>query len=119
ARKGRERRMIIGIVADDLTGAADSVAPFARRGLQASVCFSIGHKPGFCLAEGDALAFTTNTRDAPAQPQGYITTVVRRAARRLKACAPILYYKKIDSTLRGHLRLELDAMRRELPDRLA
>ena len=38
--------MKIGIIADDLTGAADAVAPFAKRGYRAEVrFFQRGMKP--------------------------------------------------------------------------
>ena len=42
----------------------------------------------------------------------------RRATRALAACQPNVIFKKIDSALRGHLRVELDAMRTVLPERL-
>jgi uncharacterized protein YgbK (DUF1537 family) len=48
-----------------------------------------------------------------------IRRLTRAATRRLRAFDPIVTFKKIDSTLRGHLRIELDAVRSELPTRLA
>ncbi len=112
--------MQIGIVADDLTGAADALAPFARRGFRAGVGFERkSSMVRFPLAEGDALAYDTATRDiARAQPDA-IQNTVRRAARRLAELQARVLFKKIDSTLRGHLRLELDAMRAECADRIA
>ena len=110
----------IGIVADDLTGAADSLAPFARRGFVAGVGFE--RKTGmarFPLSQGDALAYDTATRDMGREQAAAIGLTTRRAARRLTELQARVWFKKIDSTLRGHLRLELDAMRSECPDRLA
>src|SRR5579862_1721130 len=112
--------LLIGIVADDLTGAADCVAPFARSGLQAGVGWELSHGlPRFRMGEGDALACDTETRDLPRQPESRITVSVRRAVRRVSELGAQVIYKKIDSTLRGHLRLELDAIRHDIPGRLA
>jgi uncharacterized protein YgbK (DUF1537 family) len=112
--------MIIGIVADDLTGAADAVAPFARIGWQGGVGYEIKHSyPRFRMETGDAVAYDTETRDLPADQPQIIYDAVRRAARRLTELGPAFIYKKVDSTLRGHLNLELRAMRQELPGRLA
>lgn len=112
--------MEIGIIADDLTGAADAVAAFAQRGYRANVGFKA--RPSgelFPLMEGDALAYDTNTRDMPSDQEHALEQIVRQAARQLAELQPRLIFKKIDSTLRGHLRLELEAVRQEFPNRLA
>ena len=107
--------MKIGIIADDLTGAADSVAPFAKRGYRAEVrFFQRGMKSPGAM---DALALDTGSRDSPMKDTLRDLTF-RRAARVLAACGPDIIFKKVDSTLRGHLRVELDAMRHVLPERL-
>jgi len=108
--------MFIGIVADDLTGAADSVAPFAQEGYAAGVCLW-----GKEVAElrWDALAMSTGLRDMHHEKPTLVASIARKITRRMIARAPQIYYKKIDSTLRGHLRTELDGMLRELPGRIA
>ncbi|MCW3052041.1 MAG: inner rane protein [Chthonomonadales bacterium] len=111
--------MFIGIVADDLTGAADSVAPFAQRGYAAGVGLSVASGVQGTDREWDALALNTELRDQESLKPTLIVSIARRATRRLIQRAPQLYFKKIDSTLRGHLRPELDGMLRELPGRLA
>jgi D-threonate/D-erythronate kinase len=112
--------MEIGIVADDLTGAADSLAPFARRGYHAGVGFELKHSvERFLLDKGDVLAYDTGTREIGREQRNGVQTTVRRAARRLAGLGPRVVFKKIDSTLRGHLRAELDAMRAEFGGRLA
>ena len=112
--------MEIGIIADDLTGAADATAFFADRGYRANVGFKIKHhQEPFPLAEGDALAYDTATRDMAAEQAEAIHLTTRQAARRLAELEPRLIFKKIDSTLRGHLRLELEAVRQVFPYRLA
>ncbi len=114
-----ELKMIIGVVADDITGAADAVAPFAGRGLVADVLWDAHGKLRSDLQPADARAWSTETRDVPSANSSAIYQVMRDATRRVKEFSPRIYYKKIDSTLRGHLRCELDAMRTEVPHRLA
>ena len=111
--------MMIGILADDLTGAADSVAPFAMLGLDADVQPVHTGKLPSDLATSDARAWTTGTRDMAAARHATIRRIVRAATRRLQRFSPLVNFKKIDSTLRGHLRIELDAMRTELSARIA
>lgn len=111
--------MIVGIVADDLTGAADSAAPFAGRGLSADVRWVTSGSPITEDETVDVRAWDTRTREMPAETGDTIRTLTAEATRRLKRHKPRIYFKKIDSTLRGHLRLELDAMRAELPGRIA
>ncbi len=111
--------MIIGITADDLTGAADSVAPFAARGLRADVQWVSGGKFPRDLDAADARSWCAGTRDMPVDREFAIRRITRAVTRRLQRFAPLILYKKIDSTLRGHLRMELDAMRTELSGRLA
>ena len=112
--------MEVAIIADDLTGAADAAAPFAQRGYEARVGFK-GASPqeAFPLAEGDVLAYDTATRDIPDSQAETIQATVRQAARCLAQLQPRIVFKKIDSTLRGHLRLELEAVRAEFSNRLA
>ena len=111
--------MFIGIVADDLTGAADSVAPFAQRGYAAGVGLSVASGTKGADRKWDALALNTELRDQERLKPTLIASIARRATRRLIQRVPHLFFKKIDSTLRGHLRPELDGMLRELPGRLA
>jgi uncharacterized protein YgbK (DUF1537 family) len=113
--------MFIGIVADDLTGAADSVAPFAQQGCSAGVGLAVAETTAReCLnAPWDALALNTELRDRNDLKPTLIASIARRATRRLIERSPQIYFKKIDSTLRGHLQPELDGMLRELPGRMA
>jgi uncharacterized protein YgbK (DUF1537 family) len=134
--------MIIGIIADDLTGAADSAAPFAALGMTAHVTWPNGNGNAACRpvardnddrhtrgpqSDGspavvlacDARAWTTETRDLPADRAEEIRKLVREMTFKLAASAPEIAFKKIDSTLRGWLALEVEAMRSELPARVA
>jgi len=90
------------ILADDLTGAADCAARCHQAGLPGTISLEPPTPP---LPQG-ALAFTSDSRhlgpEAAAQR-------VRQAVAGLRDL-PAHWYKKIDSTLRGHLGPELDAL---------
>ena len=124
----------MGLVADDLTGALDAAAPFAARGLR--VCVHRGADSLPRPAEppapvdsdlpeagafapptsGAVLAVSTSSRHlAPAAARA----AVEEAARRLRAWAPRLVFKKIDSTLRGPVPDEVAAAMRAFERRAA
>jgi uncharacterized protein YgbK (DUF1537 family) len=90
----------IGIIADDLTSAADAGAPFARTGHSVAVGFG----PAALQANVDALALDLDSR------RGSIcraVTLVEQAAAFLGP-SPILYLT-MDSTLRGHIGAQVAA----------
>ncbi len=90
------------ILADDLTGAADTASRCRAAGLPATIFLAPPHPP---LPVG-VVAFTSDSRHLPPE----------EAARRVQEVAtPLtgqtaLWYKKIDSTLRGNIGSELDAL---------
>lgn len=92
----------LNILADDLTGAADSAARCRWAGLPATIFLKIPESP---LPAG-VRAFTSDSRHLPAA----------EAAQRVRMMAAPLqaldahWYKKIDSTLRGHIGSELDVL---------
>lgn len=90
------------ILADDLTGAADSAARCRRFGLPATIFVDI---PNLALPPG-ALAFTSDSRHLTAEAAAKQT---RKTAASLPA-PDGLWYKKIDSTLRGNIGSEVDAL---------
>src|SRR5438132_1607506 len=102
-----ERRCgaVIALIADDLTGASDAGVQFARRGLATHVVFDVPE--GACTADVEALAVDTETR-AVSPAEAYRR--VRDVADRLCAMQPDHVYKKVDSTLRGNLGAEIDAV---------
>jgi uncharacterized protein YgbK (DUF1537 family) len=93
----------LAIVADDLTGAADTSACFADAGY--STVISLG---GASPPVADVLALTTESRDLPASDAarvvGDAVSVLRGDS---GGDSPAWIYKKIDSALRGHPRDEL------------
>lgn len=90
------------IVADDLTGACDAAAPFARRGLSTSVALH----PDLPTDESKVIALNTDTRDTTPDE---IRRQIERAAERAVRLRPSALFKKIDSTLRGQAGVEIAA----------
>lgn len=96
------------IIADDLTGALDSASGFAARGLAVRVALDLD---GLAAALADpGLAVITH-------PTGTRELSQAEAAQVLQALGPVLQgfdgilFKKIDSRLKGHIALELQALR--------
>lgn len=97
---------IIGIIADDLTGAMDSAGAMATHGLSAEVFLDSGHELG--SATTDVICINTQSRLMP-EPQAINT--VTSATQHLMSSGCSRFYKKIDSTLRGNVGVELTAMK--------
>jgi len=91
---------VIGLLADDLTGACDSAAPFLGEG---HVLVSIW--PAFAPDSSAAcLAISTETRDGTPEEA---RTRSRQAVHLLLTAGANRIFRKVDSRLRGHLREEL------------
>ena len=90
------------ILADDLTGAADTASRCRAAGLTATIFLTAPRPP---LPAG-VVAFTSDSRHLPPQ------AAARRVAEVATPLAGVdaLWYKKIDSTLRGNIGAELDAL---------
>lgn len=103
---------MLAIVADDLTGAADTSACFADAGWRTVVPFTT-MAPG----DVDVLALSTESRDLA---DFEAAEAVYRAILTMAANAPPRWlYKKVDSALRGHPRDELLAAMNALGTRRA
>ena len=100
--------MMIGIQADDLTGACDTGAPFAARGLETLVVVDDGDGPRPLPDAGAAvLVIDTESRERPVDEA---RARARRAGGTLRAGPRRILYKKLDSTLRGRVAAEVDGM---------
>lgn len=93
------------IVADDLTGALDTAAPFAARGLRTEVVLKAA-----AVAQGLALSpdvLSINLASRERSPE-----VAFQAMQQVIELLPphIRLFKKIDSRLKGHVSSELDAI---------
>lgn len=103
------------IIADDLSGALDTAAPFAARGADARVVISLkalattleswqGQWPAI-------IAVNTESRHLPSEEAALR---VIEAVRLLTRVAPQQWFKKVDSTLRGQVVAECKALREAL-----
>ncbi len=90
----------VGILADDLTSAADGAGPFVECGLTAVV-----HRGRAIDQNADVLAIDMATRS---MHEADAAAAAKRATVDTKH-ADILY-KTVDSTLRGHVRAEVEAV---------
>jgi len=104
----------IAILADDLTGACDTGVQMARYGFAATVLLDAGKRPG---TSSVVVAVDTDSRSLSAE-EAY--------GRVAEACSLFLsekfdiIYKKIDSTMRGNIGAELEAVYRHVrPDFIA
>lgn len=103
----------VAIVADDLTGALDAAAPFARRGASTRVVIALERLAETLAAWGadvpEVVAVNTESRHLPA---AQAAARVDAAIAGLGVLAPRLWFKKVDSTLRGPVVAECLAARR-------
>ncbi|CCN03790.1 conserved hypothetical protein [Bordetella bronchiseptica Bbr77] len=100
----------IGIVADDLTGSGDTAVQFVRAGwaTQLSVGGAEQALADPAVRQAEVLAVTTHSRPLAAADAA---AVVRGEVERLRAAGVQRLYKKVDSTLRGAFKAEIDAAR--------
>ncbi|HTR42563.1 MAG TPA: four-carbon acid sugar kinase family protein [Pseudomonadales bacterium] len=97
---------MIGVIADDLTGAAEIGAVGLRHGLHAEIIRS-GEPNGHT----DIVCFDTDSRScSPNDAAKRVAT----AAQILRAAGAQWIYKKVDSVLRGHVTIEIEAAMQQL-----
>src|SRR5215469_6142066 len=97
---------MIGVIADDLTGAAEIGAVGLRHGLRAEIV-RIGRPSG----RADVVCMDTDSRSCPAEEAGKRAAA---AARELRAAGARWIYKKVDSVLRGQVTAEIEAVMKQL-----
>lgn len=87
--------MSLRILADDLTGALDAAAPFASENRPVRLLL------GESGTGADKLAFSTESRD---MSEAQAMAAISAAFARLRPTAPpsTMWFKKVDSVLRGH-----------------
>jgi D-threonate/D-erythronate kinase len=89
----------VGIIADDLTSAADGAGPFVSCGLRAVISRKTLPMTESNVAVVDSGSRSLNAAAAAAK--------VSELTRQLATCS--ILYKTVDSTLRGHVTAELEA----------
>ena len=90
-------RLKIAIIADDLTGAMDAAAPFAKRGAHTRVMFTENPTSDELLNAPEILARSTDSRHLDP------VRAIQRVHQALSDLEDRLPFKKIDSTLRGNI----------------
>ncbi len=100
----------IAIIADDLTGAVDAGAPFARAGLL-TLLATLSSGLAAELLECDVLAISTESRHESEEKAAAKTRLAAMQIQQEGRDKEVRWlYKKIDSTLRGHPHRELAAV---------
>ncbi len=97
---------MIGVIADDLTGAAELGAVGLRHGLSAEILRS--GKPG---GAADLVCMDTDSRSC--EPEDAAKRAAA-AAKTLRAAGATWIYKKVDSVLRGNVTSEVEAVMKQL-----
>ncbi|CAM4152801.1 D-threonate kinase [Bordetella tumbae] len=107
--------LFIAIVADDLTGSGDTAVQFVRAGwpTQLSVGRAEQALADPAASQAEVVAVTTHSRALPAEQAA---AVVREDVAALRAAGVKRLYKKVDSTLRGAFKAEIDAARQAWRD---
>ncbi|PLX88678.1 MAG: hypothetical protein C0619_12175 [Desulfuromonas sp.] len=98
--------LIAVIVADDLTGAMDAAAPFAKRGLRVCVLPTPDTLEAALLHSPEVLSISTTSRHATPE---CAAAIIGQLFELLAPLRPRILFKKIDSTLRGNLIVETAA----------
>lgn len=96
----------LAIFADDLTGAADSGAPFARLGFSTVVALDIADTAAGPADDVDVLVVNTDSRYRRTSEAAASVTAGGQA---VKSLGFSLVYKKIDSLFRGNVGAEIAA----------
>jgi uncharacterized protein YgbK (DUF1537 family) len=96
--------MKLAIIADDLTGANDSGVQLARHGLKTTVLFDMDETS---VKNYEAVVFDTDSRSIDRQ-EAY--EKVKKVATFLKDAGFKNIFKKLDSTMRGNIGAEIDAV---------
>ena len=94
------------IIADDLTGANDTAFQFFKTGCKTKII--IDFNKDFSSDDADVWAVTTESRNVDKQIA--LDRLIKVTDKVIEHIKPEKFYKKIDSTLRGHVGLEVIAL---------
>lgn len=98
---------IVGIIADDLTGANDTALQFHLKGANTQILLSDEIEP-LNIKNTQTWAISTESRNV--EPETAYEKVLKAAKMLQEKLNPDYFYKKIDSTVRGHIAIETLAM---------
>lgn len=108
-----KRRLLIGCVADDFTGATDVAGIFAKSGMKTTVLIDVPSEDTAVDADAIVVALKTRTID-PLEAVSQSLDALRWLQRRGAAKFFFKYCSTFDSTARGNIGPVLDAMLNEL-----
>ena len=94
---------VVGIIADDLTGANDSALQFHIKGAKTQILLNDEIEPSD-TANTQTWAISTESRNVT--PHDAYEQVKHTTKRFLEALKPDYFFKKIDSTVRGNIAVE-------------
>jgi len=100
----------LGVIADDITGANDAGVQFMKRGLETIVLLEAASLLPKTVKEGNVIVVDTESRFSPPD---IAYQRVRDVVKILNEASVRVVYKKIDSTLRGNIGSELEAIMEE------
>lgn len=106
----------LGVIADDITGANDVGVQFMKRGLETIVLLEAASLLPTTIKEADVIVVDTESRFSPPD---IAYQRVRDVVKTLNEASVRVVYKKIDSTLRGNIGPELEAIMEEAGSRLS
>lgn len=95
----------LALLADDLTGACDASAVYARAGYSVRV-FPFQEGP-WNAGDAEVISASSNSRNLASHDAA---SALRRSAEACRELGAKRFYKKIDSTLRGQVRSEVTAL---------
>jgi uncharacterized protein YgbK (DUF1537 family) len=103
------------VIADDLTGAGDTGVQFARQGVPTLVTMDLDCAFDRCDEKYPVIVASTESRHLSAADAA---ARVERVVRRAREAGVERFYKKTDSTLRGNIGAELEALLRASGNRV-
>ncbi|MBW7571371.1 four-carbon acid sugar kinase family protein [Caproiciproducens faecalis] len=101
----------LGLITDDMTGTMTCGVLLAKAGIQACSYFSPDHLAG--AEKQEAVIISANSRNLPPEQA---KQNVKRAYRALIAQGAAYFTKRIDTTFRGGIGYEVDALLEEMPE---
>jgi uncharacterized protein YgbK (DUF1537 family) len=99
-----------GVIADDVTGASDTGIQFLKHGFKTIVLYDVTQIRQHSIKDATVIVANTKSRGSP---PNVAYRKVREAVKKFKVAKVGLIYKKMDSTLRGNIGVELDAIMNE------
>ncbi|MBQ8460495.1 four-carbon acid sugar kinase family protein [bacterium] len=97
----------VGIIADDLTGANDTALQFKLNGADTNILLNTDIEP---ITSNAQMAWAISTESRNISPQEAFEKVKNAAKYFVDKVNPDFFYKKIDSTVRGNIAVEVLSM---------